>query len=137
MRRDVLAIVQRFAAALDAEDYSSARELLAPNCTYHLGDDTIVGQNAVVDSYRANGQSAKQRFDSIEYASNVQIAGLSTAIINFTDRIRIGNECHEYRCRQSVTVGSNGLVEGITHEELPRERERLRDFEARLKSRGS
>lgn len=135
MRQEELAIARRFAAALDTEDYATARELLAPDCTYHLGNDKIVGQNAIIDSYRTNGESAKRRFVSIDYVSDVEIAGPSTAIIVFIDRLRIGNECHEYRCCQSVMIGSNGLVEEIRHEELPQERERLRSFEARLTRR--
>jgi len=132
----LLTIASRFAAALDAEDYSTARRLLADTCVYRIGAETIAGPDAIIDSYRRNGESAKQRFDAVEYVSDVELVDQSTAAIAYTDRLRLGNQWHEFRCRQRVRIGADGLVEEITHEELPGERERLKDFEARRKSPG-
>jgi hypothetical protein len=134
--RNILTIASDFAAALDAEDYAAARRLLAETCVYRLGAETIVGPDAIIDSYRTNGESAKQRFNAVEYVSDVELVGPSTAAICYADRLRIGSRWHEFRCRQHVQIGMEGLVEEITHEELPEERQRLKDFEARLTRRG-
>ena len=134
---DHLSIAARFAAALDAEDYSAARRLLANTCVYRINNATIVGPDAIIDSYQTNGTSAKQRFESVEYFSDVESIGPSMAAIAFTDRLRVGRESHEFRCRQCVHIGWDGLIEEITHQELPHERQRLTDFEARVSGCGS
>jgi len=89
-------VARQFAAALDAEDYFAARKLLADDCLYHIGDATIAGPAAIIDSYRINSESAKRRFDSVEYSSDVGASDPSTTVISFMDRLRIGNELHEF-----------------------------------------
>jgi hypothetical protein len=84
---------------------------------------------AIVHTYQTNGESARTRFDAIEYSNNVELSGPTTAVIAFTDRVRRGKLSHEYRCRQHVRVDDSGLIVEIRHEELPGERERLRKFE--------
>lgn len=128
---DVLAVARRLAAALDAEDYSAARLLLSDGCAYHLGESTIAGPDAIVDSYRIHAESARGRFNAVEYASDVESDGPSSAVISYFDRLRLGTETHEFRCRQHVRIGAGGLIEEISQEELPGERERLAAFEAR------
>ena len=127
----VLAVANGFAAALDAEDYSSAHALLAPDCVYQIRNETLTGADVIIDSYRENGATAKRRFDALEYMSEVQATGESTAVILFIDRVRLQDQWHEYRCRQHLTVGIAGQIVEIRHEELPGERERLQAFESR------
>jgi hypothetical protein len=128
-------IADRFAAALDAEDYSAAHKLLAEGCVYHTRTAIIDGPDAIIDSYRINAESAKRRFDSVEYVSDVEVSSPLSAVISFTDRLRIGVESHEFHCRQEVRIGGDGLIDEIWHEELPEERQRLKDFEDRLTGR--
>jgi hypothetical protein len=130
-----LTIARRFAAALDAEDYMSARALLAEQCVYETGGAVVVGVDAIIESYQTNGKAAQRRFDEIEYASYVEKTGPWSAVIDFTDRVRLGSEWHEFRCRQHVKVGQSGLVEKIKHEDLPNEREQLKEFENRRTKR--
>jgi hypothetical protein len=131
MSEGALSTARRLAEALDAEDYSAARAILAPGCIYRTGTATLTGPDVVIASYRANGEAARRRFDGIEYASRVEPSGAAGAVITYTDRVRRGGERHEYRCRQHVRIGTAGLVEEIRHEELPGEGERLQEFERR------
>jgi hypothetical protein len=131
MSEGIMQTVCRLAAALDAEDYVAARAVLAVGCVYHTGTTTLTGQDVILASYRANAEAARGRFDEVGYASRVELSGEAEAVITYTDRVRRGGEWHEYRCRQHVRVGPAGLVEEIRHEELPGERERLREFERR------
>jgi hypothetical protein len=133
MSEGVLLTARRLAEALDAEDYAAARALLAAGCVYHTGTTTLTGGDAVIASYRANGEAARGRFDGIEYASRVEPSGPAGAVITYTDRVRRGGERHEYRCRQQVRISQAGLVEEIWHEELAGERERLQEFERSTK----
>ena len=135
MTHTILDVAGRFAAALDTEDYSAARALIAESCIYRINDATLIGRDAIISSYRANAASATQRFDSVDYRSHVEATGSSTAVIKYTDRLRLGDDFHEFRCRQHVQIGAAGLIEQITHEELPGERQRLEAFESRLADR--
>ena len=130
MSGEPLAIARRFAAALDAEDYWAARELIAEGCVYYPGNDSIIGRDAIIETYRSAGESAKRRFDAIHYVSDVELSGPSSAVISFTDHLCIGSESHEFRCRQHVRIRLDSLIEEIRHEELPDERQRLDVFEA-------
>jgi hypothetical protein len=123
-------IASLFAVALDAEDYAAARDLLADNCVYKLGDVIHRGPDAVIDCYVANGDTARGRFDEVHNFSTVETTGPFTAAVTFTDYLRRGDRWHDFRCRQHIRIDPAGLVEAITHEELPHERARLRAFES-------
>lgn len=134
MTLESLSTARRFAEALDAEDYATAQALLAGDCVYHVAGATIIGPSAIIESYRANGESAKERFGSVAYASEVSSTAPSRAAILFRDLLRIGDERHEFNCRQHLRMNSDGLVEEIHHEELSGQRERLKAFETRNRS---
>ncbi|HEV8071264.1 MAG TPA: nuclear transport factor 2 family protein [Planctomycetaceae bacterium] len=122
--------VQRFAAALDAEDYEGVRATLAAHCRYHAPEGLRIGPEEIVDSYRQNGASGRDRFEKIEYQSRVEAIGSADALITFIDRVMLRGAWHDFRCRQQIRIGAGGLVEQIWHEEIPGERERLQQFEA-------
>lgn len=129
MSQDSLVIARNFASSLDAEDYATTALLLAEDCVYHIGDATLVGREAILASYQKNGQSAKQRFDAIEYTSHVEMTAPTRAVVSFTDGLHLGNRAHEFRCRQHLDISPTGLITHIQHEEIPGERQRLKDFE--------
>jgi hypothetical protein len=123
-------VASRFAAALDAADYVAARALLAEDCVYRLGEPVLSGPEAIIDSYRANGEAARRRFDEVQYVGSIKLTGPSTAVINFTDRLRLGDQWRQFQCRQHFRVGSGALIEETKHDELPNQREQLVAFEA-------
>jgi hypothetical protein len=126
----ILPSAQRFAAALDAEDYDGVHATLAAHCVYHAPEGLRIGPDAIVASYRQNGASARDRFEKIEYQSRVETVGTAEALITFIDRVLLAGAWHEFRCRQRIHIGAAGLIDEIRHEELPGERERLQQFEA-------
>lgn len=130
----VVEVGRRFAAALDAEDYDAVRALLADSCVYRKGAELHTGAEAVVASYQRIGNSARDRFDKLEYTSAVTARGDNEAAIEFTDRITHGGATHVYRCRQRIRTDGAGRIERIEHEELPGERERLNAFLVSLSS---
>jgi hypothetical protein len=125
-----LETARRFATALDAEDYESVPACLAADCVYHSPGGVLIGPDAIVKSYRDNGAAARMRFERVEFESLVETVGLAEAVITFVDRVRLSGRWHLFRCQQYVRVDVGGLVNEIRHEELPGERERLREFEA-------
>lgn len=120
----------RFAAALDAEDDVAVSACLASGCEYEAPEGVLIGPEAIVDSYRKNAVAARGRFAKIEYASEVATVGRAEVVITFIDRLMLGGVWHEHRCRQHIRLNRAGLIEHIRHEELPGERERLRQFES-------
>jgi hypothetical protein len=119
---------RRLAAALDAEDYGAAKACLAVDCVYHGPFGVLTGREAIVASYRENAADGRQRFDAVQYESLVESLGAGEVLITYTDRVRLGNRSHDFRCKQRISIGAGGLVKKIYHQELPGERERLTAF---------
>ena len=123
-------VAERLAAALDAEDYEAVGRLLSAECVYHSPESPLVGPAAIIASYRGHGASGRDRFEKIEYASQVGEKSPTEATITFFDRVKQNGRWHEFRCRQHVSIDADGNVTEIRHEEIPSERERLREFES-------
>ena len=128
MLETVQTVAERFAAALDHDDFDAAGKFLAEDCEYFTGKEVLRGRAEIMASYRENGEQARRTFDEIEYASVVQISAGGEPVILFTDRIRKGRLSHRYQCRQRLTVRADGKVAAIHHEEIPGEREKLQHF---------
>ena len=124
-------IAGQFAAALDAEDYEAAFALLAEHCLYDTGAAVHTNRRAIIESYRTNADEARRRFDCVEYLSSVEPIGASSAAIDFLDRLCLGDQWHQHRCRQQIEINDRGQITAISHEELPGERDELAAFEAR------
>ncbi len=123
-------VVERLAAALDAEDYEAVGRLLSAKCVYHSPEGLLIGPAAIIASYRGHGASGRDRFEEIEYTSQVDGKSPTEAIVTFFDRVKRNGRWHEFRCRQHVSTDAAGCVTEIRHEEIPGERERLREFES-------
>lgn len=124
----VLDTARRFAEALDREDYVAAAALLTPDTRYRIGDDEFVGAEAIVASYRENGEWALATLDAVSYESRVEAAGPGRASITFVDHLEHALRRHTHTCRQEIAVGPDGRITGIEHHDLPGERERLDAF---------
>lgn len=128
---DPLEVVRRFAAALDREDYRAAHGLLHPRCVYTIRGAMIEGPEAIVDSYRGNGDTAARVFDEIAYGSEIAAGEDGWIVVRFFDRITHAGERLEHVCEQWVRVDAAGAIVRIEHRDLPGERERLEAFKKR------
>ena len=121
------AIAQVFADALDRSDFERVIRMLASTCRYDpsntglTAEGTLVGPAAIVDSYRSHDARARRLFDGVDYASTVEAAEGSTALIRFTDVLQKGGKRHTYSCRQHITVNDAGLISSIAQEDIPSE----------------
>jgi hypothetical protein len=130
MRRGAeVEVVDRFARALDHEDYGLARSLLSDGCVYLLRGDRIDGADRIIASYRGNGDEASQRFDSIDYGSSVRAGDDCWVVIEFWDEITHRGRSYRHCCEQWVRV-ENGLIVRIEHRDLDGEVESLAAFKA-------
>jgi len=121
-------VAAALAQALDHEDFSVAEGLLAAGCVYESPFGLLEGPAAIMASYRGNAESAVSRFDRIEYESSVEPLDETSARITYFDRITHKGKSHEFSCRQVVTVGDDGKIVRIVHEEIPGKREALNAF---------
>lgn len=125
----VAAIAEAFARALDAEDYGTARSLVADECVYARGDQDFVGPSAIVDSYAEVGSWVRRTFEEFRYESRIEPLGEGRAELWFTDYLyRPPARWHRHRSRQIVTVSAAGRIVRIAHHEMPGEREAVMTF---------
>jgi hypothetical protein len=72
-------------------DLETVAAMLAPSCRYDPGgasltsEDTLVGPDAIVASYRSHDTRARRLCDSVEYSSVVVAVDGKTAVIRLTD----------------------------------------------------
>ena len=117
------AIVRRLAAALDADDFTTARALLQDQCVYAGASETLLGAEAIIASYADASAWAHRAFDELRYESEAGPAEGAVVQVTFTDYLlKAGGRWHRYRCRQAFTVGADGRVARIVHHDLPGER---------------
>jgi hypothetical protein len=120
------AIVRRLAAALDADDFATARALIHDDCVYVGVAETMRGAEAIVASYADASAWARRTFDDVRYESETGSAEGATVPVTFTDYLlKAGGRWHRYRCRQDFSVGVDGCITRIVHHDLPGEREAL------------
>src|SRR5262245_40037554 len=117
------------ARALDAEDFDTARPLLAADCVYETGAATLHGPDPILASYAQASTWARRTFDEVRYASDVDPADGDTVTVTYTDYLlKAGGRWHRYRCQQVLTVGPEARITRIVHRELPGEREALEAY---------
>ena len=123
------AVVEAFARALDRSDFAAARALLAPDCTYDRGSETLAGPDAVLGSYAGSAAWAVRRFDEVRYESEIVAEAGDRFTVRYTDYLlEVPGRWHRHRCEQDVWVNERALVVRIVHRELEREAERLEAF---------
>lgn len=123
-------VAQRFAAALDANDWDAALGLLAPRCRYDCRGTTSEGGDAIVASYREIGEWVAATFADVRYASEVVSADPPHVLLEFRDHMRHGDHVLDFRCRQRLTVDADGKIVAIAHIDLPGERDKADRFNA-------
>jgi hypothetical protein len=131
-------VAEAFANALDRGDFARVRGLVAPECRYDLraasltDEGTLVGPDAIIESYRSHDSRARRLFDRVEYCSAVEaVAGL-TATIRFGDVLEKDGQRHTYSCRQRITLNDSGAIESIVQQDSTEETVAVRAFMERV-----
>lgn len=135
---EVRAVAQAFADALDRNDFDRGATMLAPWCQYDrttasfTSEGTLVGPNAILESYRRHDARARRLFDRVDYSSVVETVDGMTAVIQFTDVLEKVGTRHTYSCRQRITVNESAVIESIIQEDIPAETVAVRAFMERV-----
>jgi len=134
---EVRAIAQKFATALDQNDFAAVAALLSADCRYELtkseftSETSLVGPAAIIESYRWHDTRARAAFDRVEYSSCVEGVENMSATIRFTDALEKAALRHVYECRQHVTIKS-GKICLIVQEDIPEGKAAIREFMKRV-----
>jgi hypothetical protein len=135
---DVRDLATAFATALDHNDFATAAAMLAPDCRYDLtraslsSEGTLIGPQAIVDSYRAHDAYARRLLDRIDYVSVVEAVDAMTAVIRFTDVLEKNGERHTYYCRQQIILDEKRQIQSIVQDDIPSEIAAVRAFMSRV-----
>ena len=116
---------ERFAKALDEDDFESAKTHLAQNCQYSVGEKDLRGPEQVIQSFREGSDKAKRIFDHVDFGSEVLRIDGKNVTVQFTDLIQIKGQTLVYSSKQHLEFGEDGLIVRIVHEEIPGELEAL------------
>lgn len=115
-------------------DRRTARPPLGERCVYAIREQTHRGADAILASYAEATRYAATLPCEVRYESSVEAEG-SRASVRFTDVLSQGERVYRHQCVQHLDF-EDGRILRITHEDLPGEREEVRDFLASLAPRG-
>jgi len=117
------------ARALDRNDFVTAARWIATDCIYEVREETLVGSVPILASYADTATWVERAFDEVRYESEVGEPEGDTVAVTYTDYImKVPGQWHRHRCKQHLTVGAEGRVVRIVHEDLPGERESLEAY---------
>src|SRR4029079_12151314 len=109
-----LQVARTLAAALDAEDYLTARRVLAPACVYVLAADVYEGPDAILAVYADTAAWVRRTFDDVRYERAVERLPDGRVSVLYTDfLVQAGGRMHRHRSRQDLTIDLNGRVTRI------------------------
>ncbi len=129
---DVERVATALSQALDRNDFVGAAMWIATDCVYEVRGEEIVGSAAILASYADTATWVAQVFDEVRCESTLEAITGDVASVLYTDYLmKVPGQWHRHRCRQHLTVGPEGRVTRIVHEDLAGEMESLeRYFEA-------
>lgn len=110
------AIAEQFGHALDNDAYEKTRALLSADCIYAIGEETIVGAQAIVDSYEQNMLAGRKKMDKLEWGeSTIDQLSPQEFIVNFTDKLFHKGEHYIFQCQQRLFISEDGKINKIEH----------------------
>ncbi len=121
-------VAERFAHALDVDDFRGAAGLLEEGCLYRLRGEEIRGRERVIWSFTRASEWAHSNLDQVTYEHSVDTHSELNATIRFIDVFEHSGEKIVHECLMHVELGPNGPIRKLTLEELPGERERVDAF---------
>jgi hypothetical protein len=129
---DPMKVAERFAQALDREDYAAAASCLASACEYSIRGRVHRGVEAILAAYREAGSWAASELDGVRFESSVRLVRGGGAVVTFVDHLERAGEQVTHRCEQRLAFDEAGKICRIEHVDLPGEREALAAFFARV-----
>jgi hypothetical protein len=121
-------IAKAFVKVMDSEDYEPAKQFLAKDCRYKVGETIYSGPDAIIETYKSHHDFAKSTFDSVLYESELSQKSDSEFEVIYIDIITHGPKTHTYKCKQAFCLNSEKKITEIIHEDIPGEYESIKAF---------
>ena len=122
-------IARQFGRLLDADEFERVAKLLSHDCEYFIGDEVLLGAEAICKSYESNMVEGRQKLDHLEWGeSRVEHIDDTGYFVHFTDYLTHKGKKHTHRCRQRLLINEEGLVTRIEHIRDPKEQEKLAQY---------
>ncbi len=126
-------IVLQFGKALDRDEFSIVRSLLEDACEYAIGEQKLIGPEAIANSYESNMIEGRKKLDKLEWGQcKVEQINDTEFYVHFTDYLMHKGEEYTHRCKQKIRVGVQNKIVHIEHISDPSEQERLDNFYKRV-----
>lgn len=119
------------ATALDHDDYEGAHGLLHREVVYEIGDESLYGPDAIVESYRSSSEMAHDLFDTVGYGHEIVETDSPTFTVRYRDVLTVDGETHTHFACQEITVSPDRVVTRIVDRPVPGERAKVDEFMAR------
>jgi len=119
-------IAQQFGTALDHDNFELVKTLLSKDCRYNIGEELLLGPDAIAGSYEQNMLEGRAKMDQLEWGdSTVEALEDGTCYVHFTDYLTHKGETYTHRCKQRVTIDDMGQIVRIEHMNDAEEWQRL------------
>ena len=126
---EVTRVATALSQALDRNDFVGAAMWLATDCVYEVRGEEIVGSAAILASYADTATWVEKMFDEVRNESAVEEPRGDTVSVLYTDYLmKVPGKWHRHHCRQHLTIGAEGRVTRIVHEDLAGEMESLEQY---------
>jgi hypothetical protein len=120
--------IDRFALALDRDDFDSAITMLSADCVYETAAETLSGPEAVIKSFRDATQWAHKNLDTIIYVHSIEPCQDCDGAIRFIDDVTHSGKSMQHQCLMHVSLTELGLISKLRLEDLPGEKQKVSDF---------
>lgn len=126
MKTSIKRAAQQFGTALDNDDFVLAASVVGENCTYEIGDKTLIGPKEILGLYEENMKAGRKKFDELEWGKcRIEVLNESQAAVHFEDFLKHRGIEHIYKCFQILTFNESEKIIKIEHQEYPNEREQF------------
>lgn len=118
-----------FGYFLDQDQFDDAKKLIADDCQYIIGDEVLVGPNAICASYESNMIAGRKKMDVLEWGkSKIEEINENVFYVHFTDYLTHKSRKYTHRCKQELTLNENALIIKIKHIQNDDEQNKLNEF---------
>ena len=118
-------LAERFADALDRNDFAAAGELVSEDCAYSAASKEYRGRAEVMQSFMDASAWARERIERVTYRHSILLADDRAATIRFIDDLEHGGKRIIHECLMHLTLGGGGTIASLALEEPPGERDRV------------
>ena len=104
-------IARIFGNSLDQDDFETTKKLLSPNCRYQIGDEVLIGPEAICNSYEENMIEGRKKLDKLEWGkSEIEPINESEFFVHFTDYLSHKGIDFTHRCKQKLVIQDQKIV---------------------------